>query len=175
MNGRGNAIVLIGFMGTGKSSVGRELARRTNLPRYDTDEVVTKRFGFPIAEIFARHGEPAFRDAEADAIATAPDGAAIIVTGGGALLRGGQVEHVRRLGSVVRLTADVATLMARLSRRPSRPLLRADDPRAAVERLLAQREPFYRQAADFSVDTSHLTHEEVAEAVLAGLDANLGT
>jgi shikimate kinase len=159
-------------MGTGKSSVGRELARRTGLPRYDTDEMVSKCFGAPVAEIFAQHGEQAFRDAEAEALGELPAEAAVIVTGGGALLRDGSVEKVRRLGAVVQLTADLETLFARLSRRATRPLLQTADPRATIQELLRKREPLYRAAADFTVDTSNLSHDQVADAVLALVEAN---
>lgn len=166
---RGEAIVLIGFMGTGKSSVGRALAQATGLRRYDTDQMIAQRFGMPIAQIFEQHGETAFRDAEAEALAQLPSSAAIIVTGGGAVLRPGHVEKIRRLGVVTQLTADFETLMKRLSRRATRPLLQTEDPRKTVEELLAAREPLYRAAADFTVETSGLRHEEVAERVLGGI------
>jgi shikimate kinase len=170
MEERGDAIVLIGFMGTGKSSVGRALAQLTGLPRCDTDEMITLRFGMPISQIFAQHGESVFREAEAEALAQLSNSAAVIITGGGALLRAGHVEKIRSLGLVTQLTADLETLIERLSRRATRPLLQAADPRKTVEELLALREPFYRAAADFCVETSGLRHEEVAERVLAGIE-----
>src|SRR4051812_14432229 len=170
MEGRGQAIVLVGFMGTGKSSVGRELAQRTGLPRYDTDEMVTQRFGMRIAEIFARYGEEAFRDAEAETLMQLPDQPAIVVTGGGLLLRDGHVPKVRSLGAVVQLTADLETLLERLSRRATRPLLQTPDPRGTVEELLRKRSPLYEGAADVTVDTAGKKHEEVADAVLEALE-----
>ena len=157
-------------MGTGKSSVGRALAHRTRLPRFDTDEMVTRKFSLPITEIFAQHGEKTFRDAEAAALAHVPRRASVIVTGGGAVLREGQVKSIRRLGAVVLLTADIETLFARLSRRSTRPLLQTEDPRKTIADLLQAREPLYREAADFSVDTSRLSHDEVALEVLAGVE-----
>jgi shikimate kinase len=170
MGERGEAIVLIGFMGTGKSSVGRALAQLTGFRRYDTDQMIAERFGMPVAQIFAAHGEPAFRDAEAEALAQLPASGAIIVTGGGAVLRAGHVEKIRRLGVVAQLTANFETLLERLSRRATRPLLQTPDPRKTVEELIAAREPLYSAAADFTVETSGLRHTQVAERVLAGVE-----
>lgn len=170
MEHRGPAIVLIGFMGTGKSSVGRGIAHRTGWPRYDTDEMVAKRYGSPIAEIFLKHGEDAFRDAEAETLGQLPSQPVIIVTGGGLLLRAGHVQKVRSLGMVVQLTADLETLIERLSRKTTRPLLQTQNPRATVEELLRQRNPLYEQAADVKVDTTRRKPEEVADAVLAEVE-----
>lgn len=161
--------MLIGFMGTGKSSVGRALAQRTGLRRYDTDEMVAQRFGLPIFEIFAQHGEAMFREAEAEAMAQLPSSAAVVVTGGGALLRDGQVEKIRSLGTVVQLTAELETLLERLSRRSTRPLLQTENPRQTIENLLQARAPLYQAAADFAVDTTGLRHADVAERVLTGI------
>jgi shikimate kinase len=172
MTGRGRAIVLIGFMGSGKSSTGRALARKTGWPRFDTDESVSKRFGRDIAEIFSEFGEEKFRDAETEALrelsGVAPS---IIVTGGGIVLRPENVELLRRLGTLVHLEADEETLFQRVSRRTTRPLLQTEDPRGTLAKLLREREPIYREAADFKVDTSRLTHEEVAEAVLRSMES----
>ena len=167
MEGRGRAIVLIGFMGSGKSSAGRILERKTGWPRFDTDELVSARFGRPIPEIFADFGEDTFRDAESEVVgqlsAATP---AVIVTGGGIVLRASNVELLRRAGTLVHLEADEETLFRRVSRRTTRPLLQTENPRATLAELLRVRLPLYREAADFQVDTSRLTHEEVAEAVL---------
>jgi shikimate kinase len=163
---RGEAIVLIGFMGSGKSSVGRELAARTGLPRYDTDEMVSARYGLPIAEIFAQHGEEAFRAAETEALGQVPERPAIVVTGGGIVLRPENVERLRRFGIIAHLLADEETLLERVSRRKTRPLLRTEDPRATLAEMLRVRGPLYHQAADLTVDTSELRHEEVADRIL---------
>lgn len=170
MTERGDAIVLIGFMGAGKSSVGRDLASRLELPRYDTDEMISGRFRLSIADIFSRFGETSFRHAESEAIAQIPPERAVIVTGGGVVLRKVNVDALRRLGTVVYLQANEATLFARVSRHPSRPLLQTDNPRATLAELLRTRELLYLQAADFSVDTSHLRHQEVSEAILRKLN-----
>src|SRR5215212_3157542 len=100
MKKRGDAIVLVGFMGAGKSSVGRILARMTGLPRFDTDEIVATRFALTIAEIFEKHGQEKFREAETEALRElAGKGAAIIVTGGGMVLLPENRGLLRQLGT----------------------------------------------------------------------------
>lgn len=164
---RGAAIVLIGFMGTGKSSVGRALAQRTGLPRFDTDQMVMRSFGLSVAEIFANCGEAAFRAAEDQALADVPFCPSVVVTGGGILLRPANLELVRHLGVVVNLVADFETLIERLQRRSTRPLLHTADPRATALDLLRVRQPLYDATADLTVDTSALTHEQVADEILS--------
>jgi shikimate kinase len=166
MREHGGAIVLIGFMGTGKSSVGRLLATRLELARFDTDELVSKRLGMSVAEIFANLGEAKFREAETEALSElTADREAVIVTGGGVVSKPENVKQLRRRGVVVNLTCDEHTLFERLSRR-TRPLLQTENPRATMFELMRVREPLYRAAADFHVDTSELTHEQVADEVI---------
>jgi shikimate kinase len=167
MKERGDAIVLIGFMGAGKSSVGRTLARMTGLPRFDTDEMIAARFGLTVSEIFETQGEEVFRQAEAEALQElAGKRGAIITTGGGILQRPENTDLVRQLGTVVHLEADEETLFRRINRRTTRPLLRTENPRATLTELLRVRLPLYRTAADLEVDTSLLTHDEVAKKIL---------
>jgi shikimate kinase len=171
MKERGAAIVLIGFMGAGKSSVGRTLARMTGLPRFDTDEIVASQFGLSIAEIFKTHGEERFREGETAALRElSGKGGAVVVTGGGIVLRPENVELLRGLGAVVHLTADEDILFRRVSRRNSRPLLRTENPRATVAELFRVRLPAYQAMADVEVDTSNLTHDEVAKTILSKLE-----
>jgi shikimate kinase len=167
MTGRGQSIVLIGFMGTGKSSTGRALGRKTGLPRFDTDEMVSTRFALPVSEIFARFGEEKFREAETETLRQlANKRPAIIVTGGGIVLRPENVKLLRELGTLVCLEADEETLFRRISRRATRPLLQTENPRATMAELWRIRKPLYRDAADVRLDTSRLTHDEVADAIL---------
>jgi shikimate kinase len=173
MKKRGHAIVLIGFMGAGKSSVGRTLARMSGRPRFDTDEMIAARFGLTISEIFEKRGEERFRDAESEALEELSiETDAIIVTGGGIVLREANTARLRELGAVVYLSADEETLFRRISRRPTRPLLQTTDPRATMTELLAARLPLYRAAADVEVDTSGLTHDEVARSILKRVEEN---
>jgi shikimate kinase len=170
VNQAGKSIVLIGMMGAGKSSVGNCLRRRTNLRLFDTDEIVTSKFRMSIPEIFSKHGENKFRDAETEALQTlASDEPVVIVTGGGIILREENRNLLKRLGTVVWLEADEETLFKRASRADSRPLLQRRNPRKAFAQMLKARVPFYAKVADICVDTSALTDEEVAVAVLVKL------
>jgi shikimate kinase len=175
MKKHGNAIVLIGFMGAGKSSVGRTLARITGRRRFDTDEMIATRFGLTISQIFEKRGEERFRDAESEALeelSGETDG--IIVTGGGIVLREKNTARLRELGTVIFLSADEETLFRRISRRPTRPLLQTTDPRGTLKELLRSRLPLYRAAADLEVDTSGLTHDEVARSILKRIEEDGG-
>ena len=159
------------MMGAGKSSVGRCLQRLTGLTRLDTDEMLADQFGISIADIFATLGEEKFRDAETDMLRKlAPDRPAIIVTGGGIVLRPENVDLLKKLGPVVWLTADEATLFERASRRNDRPLLQKEDPRAVYSELLRQRELLYSAAANLRIDSSGKSHDEVADAILAKVE-----
>jgi shikimate kinase len=170
VNRAGRSIVLIGMMGAGKSTVGDCLHRRTGFPRLDTDEIVMSKFGMPISKIFSAHGENKFRDAETEALQTlASDEPVVIVTGGGIILREENRNLLKRLGAVVWLEADEETLFKRASRADSRPLLQRRNPRKAFAEMLKARVPLYAKVADICVDTSALTDEEVALAVLVKL------
>jgi shikimate kinase len=165
------SIVLIGMMGAGKSSVGRCLQRRTGLVRLDTDEIVAAEFGMPIAQIFEKHGELKFRDAETEVLRKlAPDRPAIIVTGGGIVLRKKNVDLLKQLGTVVWLIADEATLFERAARRDHRPLLQTENPRDVFSKLFRERDSLYAAAADLRLETSTKNHDEVAEAILSKLE-----
>ena len=158
-------------MGAGKSSIGRCLERRTGLARLDTDEMLATQFGISIAQIFATHGEERFRDAETEFLRTlVPDRPSIIVTGGGIISRPENVDLLKRLGPIVWLTADEATLFERASRRNERPLLQKENPRAVFSELFEKREPLYAAAANLRIDTSTRTHDEVAETILSELE-----
>ena len=165
------SIVLIGMMGAGKSSVGRCLQRRTGLARFDTDEIVVSKFGLSIAEIFSKRGEEKFREAETQSLRElTPDRQAIIVTGGGIVLRNENIDLLKRLGTVVWLEAREETLLERASRKGDRPLLQTEDPRKALAEMLRTRAPLYAKVADIRVDTSGLTHDEVADAILSKIE-----
>ena len=166
----GRSIVLIGMMGAGKSSVGRCLERRTGLTLLDTDEIVSSKFGMSIPEIFAKHGETKFREAEAKAVrAMAIPKKTIIVTGGGIVLQQENVELLRRMGVIVWLDGNEDTLFARASRRRNRPLLQTKNPRKTFSQIFDARRSLYADIADVRVDTSVLTDEEVSVAILSKL------
>lgn len=163
---RGSAIVLIGFMGAGKSSVGLELSRLTDLPLYETDAAVVAEAGMSVEDLFQSHGEAFFRDAESAALRGMPSDGAIVSTGGGIVVRPENFELLRRLGFIVYLEADEATLVSRLrDETERRPLLQNDDIPSTVARLLREREPLYRTLADLTINTVHLRPEEIARKI----------
>jgi shikimate kinase len=158
------------MMGAGKSSVGRCLHRRTGLALHDTDEIVAANLGMSIPEIFSTYGEQKFREAETEALRGLPaKKPKIIVTGGGIVLRKVNVEVLRRHCVIVWLDADEETLFARASRKQNRPLLQTKNPRRDFSQLLRARRPLYAEIADIRVDTSVLTDQEVAVAILSKL------
>lgn len=158
-------LVLIGFMGTGKSAVGQILARRLGWTFADTDRRIAARERATIPQIFARRGEAYFRDAEARVIAeVAGRHDLVIATGGGAVLRPENMQRLRANGWIVSLTAPVDVLLKRLADGERRPLLHGDVRRNVVK-LLDQRRPLYRDA-DLMVDVSVAAPERVAEVVL---------
>jgi len=170
MNYPNKSIVLIGMMGAGKSAVGRCLQWQTGFLRFDTDDMVKSKFGIPIPEIFSAHGEDKFREAETEALRKiSSDQHSIIVTGGGIVLREENIELLKRLGVVVWLAGDEETLFKRTSRVGNRPLLQRKSPRKVFARMLQARLPIYAKIADIRVDTSVLTDEEVAVAILTKL------
>lgn len=170
VNRQGRSIVLIGMMGAGKSSVGCCLHRRTGLALRDTDAIVAANFGMSISEIFPKFGEQGFRQAETEALRSLPaKEQTIIVTGGGIVLREENIGILKRLGVIVWLDADEETLFARASQKQNRPLLQTKNPRKTFAQILGARSPLYANIADIRVDTSVLSDEEVAMAILVKL------
>lgn len=156
-------IVLIGFMGTGKSTVGRRLARSLRRQFVDTDREVERRSGMGIADLFALGGETAFRDIEADVVRDlSRRRGGVIATGGGTLLR---PANRAALGDsiIVALTATPEAILNRTRRHP-RPLLSGADPLTRIRALLVEREAIYANA-DLTIDTSDLSTDEVAAAI----------
>ncbi len=147
-------ISLIGLPGSGKSTVGRQLARRLQLPFVDSDQAIETRLGCPIREFFEREGEARFRDMEAEVIdALSQQGAGVLSTGGGAVLRSENRERLRARGRVIYLKSHPEELIRRLRHDTNRPLLQVADPMAKLRELFATRDPLYRQTAHFVVET----------------------
>jgi shikimate kinase len=154
-------------MGTGKSFVGKVLEQHTGFVRFDTDEIISSRLKMPIEKIFLTHDEEHFRDLETETLRSlSAEEPAIIVTGGGIVLRSENVDLLKRLGAVVWLDADEATLRTRIHRLSDRPLLQTANPEATLSELLEAREPLYRNAADLRVDISQKNPEQIAELIL---------
>ena len=167
-------VVLIGFMGTGKSEIGQLLARRLGWTFIDTDRRVESRERATVAQIFSRRGEEYFRAVEAQIVAdVASRRDVVIATGGGVVLKPENMTQLRRGGWIVSLTASVDVLVDRLGEAPTRPLLRSPSGgvREQLGRLLDQRRPLYRDA-DLLVDVSDATPARVVEAIVAFLRAH---
>ena len=164
----GDNVILVGFMGAGKSSVGRLLARRMGRCFVETDDMITAREGRSIPEIFADRGEAYFRGLEEEVVGLlALKSGDVIATGGGLYCRDGRPDALRALGTVVWLAGDFDVLYERASRMGHRPMLagRSRDEVAAIHRA---REMYYRQA-DLTVDTTHRTTDQVVAEIIRAL------
>ncbi|WP_338835328.1 shikimate kinase [Neomoorella thermoacetica] len=163
-------IVLIGFMGSGKTTVGRLLARDLGWSFLDTDTMVEERLGLPVKEIFAREGEEFFREVEKEAVArVATARQAVIATGGGAVLCGVNVQLLREGNKVVWLQVRPETALKRAGLDDSRPLLQGREPRD-IAALLRRREPYYA-FADLYIDTDGKEAAAVAREIKEALKA----
>lgn len=164
-------VILTGFMGTGKTAVGRILAERLKKEFLDTDEMVERRAGKTVSEIFSSGGELAFREMESEvALAVAGFDGKVISTGGGAVLRRENVEALRRNGIIINLDSRPEKIFERLKNTDGRPLLKKPDVVGEIKKLLAERERFYADC-DFRVDTSLMSPDEVAGRIIAYLEA----
>ena len=164
----GDNVILVGFMGAGKSVCGRLLARRLGRCFVETDDMIVARDGRPILEIFRQDGEAAFRRLEAEAVeALRLKAGDVIATGGGLPCREGRMDVLRELGTVVWLRGDLTALLARARRAGDRPMLQG---RTAEElgALYREREPYYRRA-HVVVDTEGIGVDQVVRRVVAAL------
>ena len=168
-------ISLIGLPGSGKSSVGRQLARRLQLPFVDSDQVIERQLGCSIREYFEREGEARFRDVEEsvlDELTQNQEG--VLSTGGGAVLRPANRERLRTRSQVVYLNSSPDELFRRLRHDVNRPLLQVADPLSRLRDLHAVRDPLYRETAHFIMETGRpsvatLVGMIVTQLELAGL------
>ncbi len=170
------SVALIGFMGAGKTAVGQVLAQRLGKKLIELDAVIEKKAGKPIREIFRDEGEIAFRELEIEATKKiAGEKNAVIACGGGIVLNQINVDRLKKEGVVVYLKASPKVILQRTAADAGeRPLLSVGDRASEIERLLKFREPFYRRAADITVDTSNLDTDAVAEKIMKKLKAYAG-
>ena len=151
-------IALIGFMGAGKTAVGRALAAKLGMEFVDLDSLIEEKAAMSIAEIFAQDGEPAFRRMETEITerAAAKENA-VIACGGGIVLQENNTDIIKKSSVIVYLAAEPAVLLRRvLNSKNKRPLLEVVDPASAIDDLLKYRRPLYEKAADIIIDTSQL-------------------
>jgi shikimate kinase len=167
------SVVLVGMMGAGKSTIGRRLASRLRLPFLDADTEIEAAAGMSIPDIFESHGEPHFRDGEARVIARLLDnGPIILATGGGAFLREETRNRISDKAVSIWLKAEADIIMRRVKRRADRPLLKTADPAGTVERLIVEREPFYRHA-DLMIWSRDVPHEKIVDECIEALHLRL--
>ncbi len=165
-----SAISLIGLPGSGKSTVGRQIARRLQLPFVDADRVIEEQIGCSIREYFEREGEAHFRDVEQtviDGLTLAHQG--VVATGGGAVLRQVNRSRLKERTTVVYLHAMPATLLRRVAHDSRRPLLQGGDPLGRLNDLYAQRDPLYRETAHLVVETGRPSVPSLVNTVLTEL------
>ncbi len=160
-------IALIGMMGAGKTTIGRRLAKALHMPFKDADAEIERAAGMAVGELFERHGEESFRNGEAQVIERLLSGQPIVLaTGGGAVTHAQTRRLLKERALTVWLRADLDTLARRATRRPTRPLLKTDDPRGVIEKLLKDREPFYA-AADIVIESQPGPHARTVDEMLA--------
>lgn len=158
-------IILVGFMGTGKTAVGKELAKRLKMKFVDMDDIIEEREGMKISEIFVKKGEPYFRKVEkevAKEISEQPN--LVVAAGGGAVIDEENVKNLKSNGVMICLTASPDKIMERTKGYSHRPLLDVSDPSKSISELLAKRAAYYARA-NYQVDTTNLTVDEVVKKI----------
>ncbi len=167
-------IVLVGMMGAGKTTVGRRLAPRIALPFFDADGEIERAAGMSISELFRLHGEESFRQGEARVIERLLDGAPkVLATGGGAVLNADTRALIAERAVSIWIKADIETIIRRATRRGTRPLLKASNPRETITRLLKERSEYYG-AADIHIDSQPGPHINTVNLIVEMLGDYLG-
>ena len=165
-------IILIGFMGAGKTSVASCLAEQFAVQVVETDQEIVEREGMSIPEIFHLHGETYFRDRESEVFRDIKEGHQMIVSaGGGAVLRDENVKNMKANGIIVLLTASPAAILARVKDNKDRPLLEGNMNEEYISSLMEKRRKRYEEVADLVIDTTEKTVQEVCEAIVRALQA----
>jgi shikimate kinase len=165
------SIVLVGLMGAGKSTVGRRLAARLDLPFKDADAEIEAAAGMSISDIFATHGEPYFREGERRVISRLlQEGPSVLATGGGAFMHPETRAWIAQVAISIWLKAEFDVLMRRVRKRANRPLLKNADPEGSMRQLMAARQPVYA-LADLTVESRDIPHDRVVDDALNALQA----
>ena len=164
-------IFLVGFMGAGKSTVGKILAGKIGFSYCDADEFIENNAGTTISQIFAEHGEQYFRDLESESMEILADKEKqVVATGGGVIQRDRNWEAMRSGGVTIYLKAPIEVIWERIKHSTTRPLLQVENPFETAKDLLEKRTPLYEKA-DLVVDTSTLTLEEVTEEIIKTINS----
>ncbi len=164
-------LTLVGLPGSGKSTVGRQLARRLGLPFNDSDYVIEQLLGCSIRDYFAREGEAAFRDVEESTIRElAARGNGVLATGGGAVLRPANRTVLQESGHVIYLHSSPEEVFRRVRHDKNRPLLQVEDPLVRLRALQAERDPLYRETAHFVIETGRPSVSTLVNMILMQLE-----
>ncbi|HUR88429.1 MAG TPA: shikimate kinase [Ramlibacter sp.] len=163
-------LILVGLPGSGKSTVGRHIARRLGLDFTDSDHVIEQRLGCSIRSFFEREGEAAFRDVEALVIEELCSRDGVIATGGGSVLRPANRERLRAAGHVIYLRSTPEDLYRRVRHDKGRPLLQVGDPMTKLRELFEQRDPLYRETAHFVIETGRPSVPTLVNMILMQLE-----
>ena len=164
---------LVGLPGSGKTTVGRQLARRRQLPFVDSDHEIEVRIGCSIREFFEREGELRFREIEEEVLDSLTQGESrVLSTGGGAVLREANRQHLHDRGRVVYLKSTPEELYRRLRHDSNRPLLQVVDPLLKLKNLFAERDPLYREVAHFVLETGRPSVSTLVNMIVMQLELN---
>lgn len=159
-------IVLVGFMGTGKTTIATALTNKLKMRYVSTDDMIEKREKRTINEIFTKEGEEYFRDVESSVIRDVSDMENVVIdAGGGAVIREKNIENLKTRGIVICLTADDETIIRRTQKYRHRPLLNVEDPKRKIKELLAKRAGLYAKA-DHTIDTGKYTINQVVDRII---------
>lgn len=160
-------IVLTGFMGVGKNTIGKKLAKELGSKFVNTDDIIEKEEGITITQIFKKFGEKHFRELEKEVVKKVAQGKdQVISTGGGVVLDRENISNLKKNGVIIYLWASPEVIRERMKKETHRPLLEGVNREKRIEELLDYRKPFYKKSADYIVDTSHLSVEEAVEKIL---------
>lgn len=164
-------LVLTGFMGTGKTTVGYILASSLKRTLIDTDQMIEEKTGLTVSQIFEQHGESYFRDLESEEILKLKQyrpGSLVIATGGGAVLRGRNLKILSENGVIIALTASPCAILRRISKTNQRPLLAGEGAAEKIKTKLLEREQYYRHCS-FQLDTTGRTPQQFAREIIASI------
>lgn len=169
-----NNIILIGFMGSGKTAVGKLLSKKLNKKLIDTDDLIEEKLRMKIDDVFLNYGEEYFRDIESSICQTLKEYEnKIISCGGGIILRDENVKNLKEAGRVILLQVSFAKVIERIAKETHRPLLKVQDKEKTIRDLLEFRKVRYEKAADIVIDTNNLSIQEVADKIMASMGLGL--
>lgn len=161
-------IILVGFMGCGKSSVGRNLAKKLDYELIDTDKYIEEKEGRSISTIFAKEGEAFFRELETEVLGelAMTNENMVLSAGGGLALKEKNRELFKKMGTTIYLKASPQTIYSHVKGDTKRPLLQCDDPQKRISELMKEREEFYQKAADIVIDTNDKSVDIIADEII---------